>query len=837
MPTTTPGRDRLLAFIWAECLERDGLSDLPIIVLIDPHGDRKTAVLKQLAEKCKEQEAQPYVNAIDLETKIVGSHPWQLLDRLAIALSDKSWPKSARLRFPRFTLGRLVVEEQISTDSLTQALGDINKKLSPSNPDFLKDLNGFGVPRWLTLPALALIGIGWLARRLLARRRFKVGKKFYANALPATNELLALRDLNALWANGGAESRAEVDRVLAEAFLEDLAKSYSRGFRPRNCLVVLNNADSALGKSVIDALSAGKTKEGGPDPLVVVATAKGNMAQGQSRPESKVSLADWRNTQKEAPKVPESWLYQIHFQDLYVPAGTDEDGGHGPAATPVYRTPHVDRHYPWRKLLWDGYRKLTVSTTVVLVAALAIVIYLLTRPTPPVYVTDGSHVFNSNLKAVEAKIKHENDWVTASGQPYVSIAVLATMSPQPKVEPLDYNRTRHAIEGAYLAQYEANHPAGPAGRPGEPLIKLLLADEGSQEKTWSQAVAALKDRVSSSDHLVAVTGLGISVPNTTKVVKALNTAPHVIGMVGAVITGNELSGIPGMVRIAPTNTDEATAAASFLDSEPDPHNPLSQRPRVCRVQDQNAADSYAHTLGHAFPKALRAWPSKRHYMFVPNCPVYNSALPNSRTVLGGMGDSVCHARANVVYFAGRGVDLQDFLIGLAHRYCATTRPLTVLTGSDATQLVNHGGLWPTGANMTVYFTALAHPQVWKHQPPVADQATVAWFGMPRYGFRAVFPGETLNDGWGIMFHDAVLTAVTAIQKLYTQRGAIPPGGAVAQELNQVTVHGASGYICFNTKHDPINKAIPVVELGQDGRLSYVTLSSASGKAPVGNNCE
>ena len=98
-----------------------------------------------------------------------------------------------------------------------------------------------------------------------------------------------------------------------------------------------------------------------------------------------------------------------------------------------------------------------------------------------VYVTDGSHVFNDNLRAVEAKILTEDEWVEHSGLPYVSIAVAATMTPQPAVEPVGPTRTRHAIEGAYLAQYEANHPSGPQGRPGAPLVKLLLADLGSQE--------------------------------------------------------------------------------------------------------------------------------------------------------------------------------------------------------------------------------------------------------------------------------------------------------------------------------------------------------------------
>jgi ABC-type branched-subunit amino acid transport system substrate-binding protein len=101
-----------------------------------------------------------------------------------------------------------------------------------------------------------------------------------------------------------------------------------------------------------------------------------------------------------------------------------------------------------------------------------------------------------------------------------------------------------------------------------------------------------------------------------------------------------------------------------------------------------------------------------------------------------------------------------------------------------------------------------------------------------------FPGESLNDGWAIMYFDGVLTAVDAVQALYTSDGAqqVPSAGAVAQQLNSLTVHGASGYICFNSEHDPVTKAIPVLQLGQNGQLTYVTLSSASGNSPDHDLC-
>jgi hypothetical protein len=476
-----------------------------------------------------------------------------------------------------------------------------------------------------------------------------------------------------------------------------------------------------------------------------------------------------------------------------------------------------------------------VILAIVLTAGVLAVIQFWPRT---VYVTDGSYVFNDNLRAVEAKILSENEWVDRSGLPYVSIAVVATMSPEPSVEPLDPTRTRHGIEGAYLAQYEANHPSGPHGRPGAPLIKLLLADEGSQEAYWPQVAAQLEARVDSKDHLVAVTGLGISVTNTTKLISALRTGPHPPGMVGSVLTGNEFAGLPGLVLVSPTNSDEAAAAARFLVSGQHLPVKLPSTVKVWLVQDQNSADGYAQSLAATFPRALSSAARKadRHYELVGPGTTFNSSLAYAPTVLAGIGSTVCDHGANVVYFAGRGVDLQGLLTGLAHRYCAAASPLIVLSGSDVSQLDGQGGLWPGSANMYVYYTALAVPAEWSAGQSVVDQATAEWFTRTDYGFPAMFPGESLDDSWAIMFHDGVLAAVTAVDQLYQQTGALPPAGAVANELNQVVVHGASGYICFNAQHDPINKAVAIVQLTSAGQLNYMGLSSARGAAPAGDTC-
>jgi hypothetical protein len=494
--------------------------------------------------------------------------------------------------------------------------------------------------------------------------------------------------------------------------------------------------------------------------------------------------------------------------------------------------------YSW----WRVHKAWAAAIAVVVIVAVGVAFYTFWPRTPnPVYVTDGSVVFNANLASVEGKIKAENDWVTRQGAPYVSIAVLATMSPNQDVEPLDDNRTRHGVEGTYIAQYAANHPDGPTGRPGAPLIRLLLADEGSKEANWSQAAADLESRVDTSDHLVAVTGLGISVDNTKQLVARLADNDN-LALVGDVVTGDDIHSAKGkgMVRVAPTDTAQAEAGLKFLDGNPDPAWPLPDSPGVWLVQDQNPADDYAISLGAKFQKALTDAGTRRQFHLVGAGTQYNSSLPGAPDALRdtSIGDRICNAHDDVVFFAGRGADFQGFLEGISHRYCKPSKHLIVLTGSDTTHLINHTGLWSgSEAQMSVYFTALAHPRMWTDQPNAVDLATAARFGSGPGHFATEFANESLDDGWAIMFQDGMLTAIDAAKRLFQLNGSIPPAGNVAQEINQVIVHGASGYICFDADHNPINKAIPILSVDQNGVFTFRQLSSASGTPPTNDACQ
>lgn len=478
----------------------------------------------------------------------------------------------------------------------------------------------------------------------------------------------------------------------------------------------------------------------------------------------------------------------------------------------------------------QAHPRLSVVLAVVLFAGLAVAgwrVFVSLRPDRPVYVTDGTHIFNENLRAVEELILRENQRVAGGKIPYVSIAYADVMNPEPSGNAINADLTRHDLEGAYLAQLAWNQGGG---KPPGVLVRLLLADQGTQGDNWLATSDVLAAAVGSADHLVAVTGLGISVDTTRRLIDRLSA--NKIGIVSAALTGNSmtesLDGRPvrGMVRVGPTNSNEAEAAVRFIDAAPD----LPEQPAIMLVQDQSRADEYAKSLGEAFTRAIAAG-TRRGATLTGSTIIFDSSLGDAAMILGANAEKVCSAHADIVYFAGREGDLQGFLAGLAGRSCAKSRHLTVISG-DAVSHLSGRTLWQgNDANLNVIFTSLSHPDLWTQHPEAVNQQAAARFGTCGTCFYGLFRDESrtaLEDNGAIMSHDAVWTAIKAIE--FT-RSTHPSASGVAQALPQLRLGLASGWICeFDTNHNPNYKAIPMMQIGQAGTLKYVTLSSAGGNA-------
>jgi ABC-type branched-subunit amino acid transport system substrate-binding protein len=426
-------------------------------------------------------------------------------------------------------------------------------------------------------------------------------------------------------------------------------------------------------------------------------------------------------------------------------------------------------------------------------------------------VTDGGYVFSPDLVEVEQRIREENEWVTAQGKPYVTIAAFMPMTLTDH-DILSTEWVRHQLEGAYLAQHRANRTQSWGSLP---LVRLLLANPGSHLNQWEPVVDDLVGRVA-SERLVAVTGIGLSLGTSRDAIRRLSE--HRIPVVASHLAADEFSEIPGFMRVSPTSSTYGMAAAAYV-------RPTAHTATI--VRDVNPGDLYPKTLATAFTRKF----ADDTHKIVGRTEEYDSSLPGIENTFLQMMPNICGNQPEVVYFAGRENHLTAFVAELAQRPCLD-RHITVLTGDLALvgppDVEMRRGLQ---ANVTVLAPGLAHPEAWTREPKAFNPAAVASFQEPGCTdcFKALFPKERLDDGVAILAHDAVLTVVWAIRGI----PRVTPEQVTAQDVLQAKnrLHGtlavpaASGMISFDDRGDPVNKAVPILRVRLTDNPEFVQLST------------
>ncbi|MCC9307242.1 ABC transporter substrate-binding protein [Kitasatospora sp. RB6PN24] len=438
--------------------------------------------------------------------------------------------------------------------------------------------------------------------------------------------------------------------------------------------------------------------------------------------------------------------------------------------------------------------------------------------------TDGSHdfTFSPDLKTVIGKIATEDHAVTTGSTPWVSVVYLLPMVPS-----ADGTSTadsiRHEIEGAYIAQYLANqrNTNGDA-----PKIRLLLANPGYDKEQRDYALAQIEAH-RARDRIVAVAGLGTSTTNTRDTIDRITGDG--LAAFGSVITADGLTPTHGLVRVAPPNSDEAAAAAAFLQSY------FKDQPaaKVQLVRDAVQGDLYSGSLADQFTKSY-------HAQLLPHDMVFDSGEKDVSTNFANQMAGLCQNRPAAVFFAGRGIDLPQFLGPLSQRQCVDQQ-LIVIAGDDASQVTQSAGRDEVEkalrlGNIRLLYTGLAHPDAWKLAPRVFSPAAIEPFTAGGEYTRQ-FANEELFDGQAIMGHDGVLAAVVAIRAAVS--ASTPPdqvtGSSVIQMLTALygptAIEGASGLISLDNDGNPMNKAIPIVEFKPNGQVVAVDVSSSTGRPP------
>lgn len=213
---------------------------------------------------------------------------FDVLAELAYQLAARK--ESPRIDFSSFSVLLLAAAAEIDTrdrhtavaqmrDHL-QALDQGDYSLQSVQPliDSVTAIADGGLPGWATQIIPVIRGTQRLEARIrIGRRVARVandtgGPRVGADFLVGVNRLF----------HGHPQQRREAEHLLLRAFIADLRAAYERrpGSRRRtaHCLVLLDNADSALGDAflqlLLDSRSGIPGRPGGADPLLVVTTAR-----------------------------------------------------------------------------------------------------------------------------------------------------------------------------------------------------------------------------------------------------------------------------------------------------------------------------------------------------------------------------------------------------------------------------------------------------------------------------------------------------------------------------------------------------------------------------------
>jgi hypothetical protein len=200
--------------------------------------------------------------------------------------------------------------------------------------------------------------------------------------------------------------------------------------------------------------------------------------------------------------------------------------------------------------------------------------------------------------------------------------------------------------------------------------------------------------------------------------------------------------------------------------------------------------------------------------------------------------NICQYRPDVVYFAGRGAQLEEFVDAFPGRPCKDHH-INIVTGDSAANLANQltaefiAGL---RSDVTLRYTGLAHPGAWAAGLRGFTPAHLDPGNDCEHCFGRVFEGEPQDDGRAIMGYDAMLVALGAIDATHqgaSQKDADTHRSEMIQNWDRFhdarAIPGASGWISLKDGN-PQAKAITILELTPEGvRFNAVSSGSPDGR--------
>ncbi|MFI9237545.1 hypothetical protein [Streptomyces cinnamoneus] len=435
---------------------------------------------------------------------------------------------------------------------------------------------------------------------------------------------------------------------------------------------------------------------------------------------------------------------------------------------------------------------------------------------------ETAYSFDPQLRDITERIAKENRRVRdqwekpGSGRspvPYVKVALLTPMTTSDS-SALPIEEIRTSLQGAYTAQCRANgcpglSAAASTGIHGKrPQVQLLLASEGRKQAHWRPVVAQLAGLTGGKHPLVAVAGLGVSIPETQDA--AVELSKKKIPAIGAVLTATNIDA-ERLFKVSPSNTDYARALRQHLDKLP------AEQRRGYLVFDSRD-DNFVQTMRKAYDEVFADYIDKRRVSFVGSAGSNAEGVPK---LFFNAVQNICLTRTELVFYAGRGRDLADLVRALSTRgQCGHDKPITIVTGSTgAVQQADEVMGLLKDNKITILEASATDSERW-----IKGVHAPSGFKPFHQSFQDLkFPDAALSDGYAIMHHDAVLTAVWATRIVTAQTGRENPD--VQDVFNQITnlhdagrVPAAGGELSFDDASAgwPHNKPVPMIQVPATG---------------------
>ena len=408
---------------------------------------------------------------------------------------------------------------------------------------------------------------------------------------------------------------------------------------------------------------------------------------------------------------------------------------------------------------------------------------------PGACVTDGSYAFDPGSAAVttaERAIATEDARVKADGRHYVSVALLGPFT-YTSGGGVSLQRMADELRGAYLAQRAIN-ARGILG------VQLILANEGTTaEELQGAVVRQLETLEGAPDHLVAITGMGISVIGTAEAADAL--AANAIAMFGAVTTADQFSGLeyPGFDQVTP-DVKAQVAALSRVLGHPGP---------AILILDQDTTDLYTEDLQGDFMQAFGQQLQGNTYLYTPAFIAYDQF-----TVIAANACAQWGAAPPVVFYAGRVATLAELVTQFQQATDCAGKKVTIVTTSDADGLdpaVTRTSPTAAGAQVSVEYTDIAN----------LGAVTPGFLSSYREYLGPLYPGPAgLPDPWTIASYNAMMAAGTAIDAAARASTSAIPTKADVRRLAGLlngpdAPQGATGAFSLSPDGQLLSPDIPV----------------------------